>query len=208
MSEAIILPQFIPPTPDLSNYALKAHTHSEYASSSHSHSGYASSSHSHSGYATTSWVTANFAPKGSSGTTTPGGGSSTGSVTVTIKAGWPMMGSATIAVPSTCLKIALNIPRISTSSPFGISNTSGSPHHRLHVNLTKSKGSGSIATSDTTEASGYNSASIGPATIMYTITGIVTEVTVNVGHSAVCGDDDSYKSNPGIVVIPYTLYTV
>lgn len=77
MSEAIILPQF---PPDLSGYALTTHTHSlsslGAAASSHSHSGYASSSHSHSGYATQTWVTQNFAPKGSgggdSGTTTPG----------------------------------------------------------------------------------------------------------------------------------------
>lgn len=66
MAEAFILPQFMPPTVDLSNYALKSHSHSGYASSSHSHSGYASSSHSHSGYATQTWVTENFAAKGSS----------------------------------------------------------------------------------------------------------------------------------------------
>lgn len=67
MAEALILPQFIPPSVDLSNYALKSHSHSGYASSSHSHSGYASSSHSHSQYATQTWVSANFAPIGSLG---------------------------------------------------------------------------------------------------------------------------------------------
>lgn len=73
MSEAIILPQF---PPDLSGYSLTTHTHSLLslgaAAASHSHSGYASSSHSHSGYATQTWVTQNFAPKGSGGGTTGG----------------------------------------------------------------------------------------------------------------------------------------
>lgn len=75
MSEAIILPQF---PPDLSGYALSNHTHSNYAALSHSHSGYASSSHSHSGYATQTWVTNNFAPKGSGGGTTGGDSGTTG----------------------------------------------------------------------------------------------------------------------------------
>lgn len=77
MSEAIILPQFVPPKVDLSGYSLVTHTHTlsslGAAASSHSHSGYASSSHSHSGYATQSWVSENFAPKGS------GSGSGSGS---------------------------------------------------------------------------------------------------------------------------------
>lgn len=54
MAESILLPQFVPPSVDLSNYALKSHSHSDYASSSHSHSGYASSGHSHPGYASSS----------------------------------------------------------------------------------------------------------------------------------------------------------
>lgn len=71
VAEGILLPQF---PPDLSGYSLTTHTHSlsslGAAASNHSHSGYASSSHSHSGYATQTWVTQNFAPKGSGGTTT------------------------------------------------------------------------------------------------------------------------------------------
>lgn len=85
MSEAIILPQFIPPAPDLSGYALLNHTHSNYAASSHSHSGYASSTHSHSGYATQTWVTENFATKGS-------GGESSNRQVITVK----ITGSATV----------------------------------------------------------------------------------------------------------------
>lgn len=80
MSEAILLPQFIPPQVDLSGYALANHTHTPAsigaASSSHSHSGYLTSG-SLSGYATQYWVTQNFAPKGSGGSTGGGSGSAT-----------------------------------------------------------------------------------------------------------------------------------
>lgn len=86
MAESIIIPQF---PPDLSGYASRSHSHSDYALTSHTHSQYLTSHQSLSGYATQSWVSANFAPKGSSsgGDSGSDGGNYT-DVTFNIKASY------------------------------------------------------------------------------------------------------------------------
>lgn len=85
MSEAIILPQFVP---DLSKYALSNHSHSGYATKTHSHSQYLTSHQSLAGYATQTWVSNNFAPKGSTGGGNTGSGSSDPYASQAIGDGW------------------------------------------------------------------------------------------------------------------------